>query len=128
MEFDQDQLVRVVSLYFFTYFTLQTVGFLGSLGFSVGGAVKGEKAENCKTLTVSTFILLAFYMLSMFSLASLVLFSTGEGGSKIITVTLSLAILVTIPATVGGQNIYASPILMYTIPAAIEAFTLYTTG
>jgi len=128
MEVDQDQMVRVISLYFFTYFTLQAVGFLGSLGFSVGGAVKGKAPSECKTLTISTFVLLMFYLISMGALSMLVLSSTGEGGSKIITTTLALAIIVTIPATVGGQNIYASPILMYSIPAVITSFTLYVTG
>jgi len=125
MDFDQDQMVRVVSLYFFTYFTLQAVGFLSSMGVNLNTTGDKKKTEK---LNFGTFILLGFYIVSMAALAFLVLISTGEGGSKIINTTLGLCLIATIPATVGGQNIYESPITMYTIPAAITAFTIYATG
>jgi len=125
MEFDQDQFVRVVSLYFFTYFTLQAIGFLGSLGVNLALPDPNKEPEQ---FNLGHLILMIFYLVSVGALWFMVAMSTGEGSGKIFNITVGMCLITTIPATVGGQNIYASPITMYTIPAAITAFTLYATG
>jgi len=119
MEFDQDQMVRVISLYFFCYFSLQFIAFLSSLIFPKRG---GEPTPSWM-MVLYIFI----YLFSILSLGLLVLSSTGEGGYKIISVSMALSILVTVPASIGGQNIYENRLAMYIIPMLTSMFTLYAT-
>jgi len=120
MELDQDQMVRVISLFFFCYFALQFIAFLSSLIFP---PKKGSKPT--PTWMLVLFILI--YLFAILALGLLVISSTGEGGDKIVKVAMALSILVTVPAAVGGQNIYEDRLIMYIIPILTSMFTLYVT-